>query len=386
MKRTLPRMILGLCAALGAGAPVSAQLPQPDMDGSAQAPLVAPSPSLVFPVIEHDFGQIFENGPVEFSFPFTNKGDGKLVITKAKGSCGCTVPDLAKREFNAGEGSIISVRYDPHGRSGKQRQTITVESNDPDNPIIQLAISATVKQLVAVEPKLVNFAQVPKGESPSTVLTVTGLTEDFEATLATLNDERFEVKILDTIEIDVDGEKLRQSQIEVSLKESAKVGQLQDTLTIRTNDPRMPLVSVPVAGIIMGDIDVLPARLPLGLLRTAQPFSKEVRIGNRANKPFKITKVEFTQITNGVVLEHTLKPAPESPETAYMLMVTGTAPATAGVMRGEVVVYTDVKGEERVTIPIYGTFRTNTGQAGAGQPGPVQPGTGQPVTGPVGPR
>src|SRR5690606_22524075 len=48
---------------------------------------------MTFDKSEHDFGSISEGENVTYDFAFKNTGKSDLIITDAKGSCGCTVPE-----------------------------------------------------------------------------------------------------------------------------------------------------------------------------------------------------------------------------------------------------------------------------------------------------
>jgi len=58
-----------------------------------------------------DYGTINQHAEPLRILKFTNKGDEPLVITNAKGSCGCTVPTWPKEPIMPGETSEIEVRY-----------------------------------------------------------------------------------------------------------------------------------------------------------------------------------------------------------------------------------------------------------------------------------
>ena len=45
-------------------------------------------------------------------FIFTNTGKEPLIIEKAKGSCGCTVPEWPKEPIAPGESAIMKINYD----------------------------------------------------------------------------------------------------------------------------------------------------------------------------------------------------------------------------------------------------------------------------------
>lgn len=87
------------------------------------------SPEFSFDREEHDFGTLIDGEKVSYSFKFTNSGTAPLIISNAKGSCGCTVPNWPKDPISPGESGFIDVTFDSSGRSGKQTKTITLLAN-----------------------------------------------------------------------------------------------------------------------------------------------------------------------------------------------------------------------------------------------------------------
>ncbi|NQY66396.1 MAG: DUF1573 domain-containing protein [Flavobacteriales bacterium] len=100
------------------------------------APAVETTPAVVNPnaaIMEFenetlDYGTIKQNSDPYREFVFKNTGKEPLIITNAKGSCGCTIPDWPKEPINPGESSVIKVRYDTK-RIGAFTKTITISSN-----------------------------------------------------------------------------------------------------------------------------------------------------------------------------------------------------------------------------------------------------------------
>ena len=82
-----------------------------------------------FSSLEHDFGTINGDDRVETVFTFTNSGDTDLVISKAHGSCGCTVPEYPKEPIAPGEKGEIKVSFSPKGKNGMQNKTVTLTTN-----------------------------------------------------------------------------------------------------------------------------------------------------------------------------------------------------------------------------------------------------------------
>ena len=77
------------------------------------------------------------------NFTFTNNGTEPLIIKKAKGSCGCTVPTVPEGPIAPGETAEIGVKYATN-RVGSFTKTITLTTNASKRPVI-LTIKGEVK-------------------------------------------------------------------------------------------------------------------------------------------------------------------------------------------------------------------------------------------------
>jgi hypothetical protein len=86
-------------------------------------------PTLDFDKKTHDFGTIDEGDVVEHTFTFTNNGKAPLVITAARGSCGCTVPTWTKEPVAPGESGEMLVKFNSRGKRNQQNKTVTVTAN-----------------------------------------------------------------------------------------------------------------------------------------------------------------------------------------------------------------------------------------------------------------
>lgn len=86
-------------------------------------------PVMSFDKSEHDFGNIEAGTPQETTFTFTNTGNAPLIITDAKSSCGCTVPQYPKNTPIApGESGELLVNFNGSGQN-QVTKTITVTAN-----------------------------------------------------------------------------------------------------------------------------------------------------------------------------------------------------------------------------------------------------------------
>jgi hypothetical protein len=116
--------------------------PLADQFPPESAPAPAPT-SIKFEKLFHDFGKINEDDVVRTVFKFTNTGKNPLVISRAQGSCGCTVPKWPQHPIKPGESDEIGVEFNSAGKRGENDKTVTVSANTSPSNIV-LTIRATV--------------------------------------------------------------------------------------------------------------------------------------------------------------------------------------------------------------------------------------------------
>jgi hypothetical protein len=101
---------------------------------------------------EFNFGTIKSGEKVTHEFTFTNIGNQPLVIMKAEGSCGCTVPEYPKEPIQKNQKGKIKVTFDSSGKSGTQHKTVTITSNAVQESMV-LNIKGTIESAPVEKPK-----------------------------------------------------------------------------------------------------------------------------------------------------------------------------------------------------------------------------------------
>ena len=92
---------------------------------------------IVFETPEFNFGDIQENkGKVSHKFSFTNNGKESIRILTVKPSCGCTTPNWSKDEIKPGKKGFIIAEYNPKGRPGVFRKSLSIITNDNRRSLI----------------------------------------------------------------------------------------------------------------------------------------------------------------------------------------------------------------------------------------------------------
>ncbi len=105
---------------------------------------VGEGPKIEFEKEVHDFGTLKQYGDATTEFVFKNTGDAPLIITNARGSCGCTVPSWPKEPIKPGESASIKVKYDSK-RVGPINKSVTVQSNAVNEPTKILRIKGMIE-------------------------------------------------------------------------------------------------------------------------------------------------------------------------------------------------------------------------------------------------
>ncbi|MBK6611264.1 MAG: DUF1573 domain-containing protein [Sphingobacteriales bacterium] len=111
--------------------------------------------------MEHDWGNIKEGEVVNHTFKFKNTGKEPLIISSAKGSCGCTVPSFPKEPIAPGATSEIKVEFNSKGKKNQQTKTVTINANTDPNPT-----RLTIKSNVIPDPNAPAAAAAPAGGAP----------------------------------------------------------------------------------------------------------------------------------------------------------------------------------------------------------------------------
>lgn len=103
----------------------------------------ANAPKFEFEETVMQFGEISQGEKVKRMFTFTNVGKTSLIISDAKGSCGCTVPLWPRNPIAPGEEGEIEVVFNSNGKSGHVKNTVTLVANTVPNVMV-LAIEGDV--------------------------------------------------------------------------------------------------------------------------------------------------------------------------------------------------------------------------------------------------
>jgi hypothetical protein len=98
-----------------------------------------------------DYGELEQGDPGVRFFKFKNTGAAPLIISNAKGSCGCTVPSYPKEPIMPGGVSFIKVKYDTN-RKGGFTKYVTLTTNSTSESTTRLKVTGNVKAAIPPTP------------------------------------------------------------------------------------------------------------------------------------------------------------------------------------------------------------------------------------------
>lgn len=112
-----------------------------------------PTTTMTFEEQTFDFGTVTEGEKVSHTYMFTNTGNEPLVLSDAKGSCGCTVPKWPREPIAPGETGQITVEFNSKGKKGQRNQKVTITANT-NPPQSFLSLTGTVNGADGAQPSI----------------------------------------------------------------------------------------------------------------------------------------------------------------------------------------------------------------------------------------
>lgn len=197
------------------------------------------------------YGEVKPDEIVAHDFILKNSGGKNLTIESVYSSCSCIRLEIGKDVIAPGEEVILKTFFDPHGYEGKIAKSLTIKSDDPENP--EKKVSLTITVLTVPQP-IVELSQqsFELGTIHSTENLVLKFTLSNKGELDLIIDEVVTEEIfshnLSLPLILAPGEQYP-SEIYMDISH-LKVGEFRKAVRIVTNDPKNPMTFLRISGTI----------------------------------------------------------------------------------------------------------------------------------------
>lgn len=337
MKRHLKTVNLALCCVLLAAAALLAQ------GGKPKAVVVEPI---------KDVGFVVKGDTAAHEFAIRNDGDAPLELREVRAACGCTVADFDKVIAPGQTGKVrMTVNTTTFG-NGPVAKGVTVYTNDPATPTMDLTIRANIGQFIKAKPGYARYITV-RGEEKEGKIVQTLWTPDksplqivkVESPYPFLSVRFWEAKPEERLQEAADQQ---QWKIEMLLSNDAPVGALTGAVQVHTTHPKQKLVQIPVSGFVRPIIAVTPPVVDFGQIPATEPASIQLTVRNFATNAIKLTG--FSGDVQG--LDAKIEPLQEGRE--YQVRLTLKPEALKGPFNGKLTLTTDSPKLPKIEVQLKG--------------------------------
>jgi hypothetical protein len=270
-----------------------------------------PAPRIEADQPRFNLGKRWSTDPaIKHEFVIRNQGQLPLKILGVVSDCGCTAVGAKNVELEPGKTWNLSVSLEPRHLSPIVSLKVTVISNDPVTPRLDLRIAGLIQVPVKVDPHNgMFFGQIGKDDAPQKTLTLTNNTPDpMDLKLIRCDGTTFEAKI-EPVE---PGKKYRLIlKAKPPYKSGVNAGLVQLTTGLK-HAPTLeirPQAYLPPRILVTPDPLMIPQPLPDG-------GRQEVYVRNNGNTDLRVTgastplagvQTEISTLPNGKVHTITLR-------------------------------------------------------------------------------
>lgn len=300
-----------------------------------------------------NLGTIMEGDKVTAGWHLENHGDADLIISKTTSSCGCAVVKLTDKDKVVRPGGSLDLKvvFDSTRRRGPQRQSVTVESNDPTDPKLKLEFKAKVDFLYEVIPStLLNLQMLRRGECAAKTL-------DIIPGPGRSDLEILDVKLKEDAPLTCKYEPFQAKsgtgqRFLFTVKQDAALGRLKTVATIRLKvDGVERERDFPMRGQIVGDLDVHPKVVDA----TRQTSTRGKQLAPVMVRSTNRTPFEVLGTSAGPLLDVRVEPVKSGPAgTKYRFLMAIRDDAPSGPFGATLQVRTTSVDQPVISVPVFG--------------------------------
>jgi Protein of unknown function (DUF1573) len=147
-------LVVVVIALSAAGAVLTQYIPSPE-----EAPAAFPAPTneekgppplatVEGGDLTHRFGVMAQDDEGAREWVIKNAGEGDLKLTQGEHTCSCTIASLKGTEtavLKPGESTPVKLKWETRKNDGVYEKSSSINTNDPQRPVIKFAVSGTVR-------------------------------------------------------------------------------------------------------------------------------------------------------------------------------------------------------------------------------------------------
>jgi hypothetical protein len=244
----------------------------------------------MFEELSKDFGSVPRGQVLTHPFTIRNTTGQTVTISGVRVSCNvCTSAAILKGQLQPGEETAVSVRMDSGKFLGVKTVYVYVTFSEPQYDEVRLWIQANSRDDVNLSPDTLAFGPIKKGDGPSKSVSVTFYGGGVSEITEVQSDSNY-------VQAQTGAARRNGNEVTydltVKLRASTPVGNWYTDVWVKTNNPSMPRVRVPLTVQIEPPLTVNFTTVSLGEVKVGATAERKLVV--RGDRPFKITAVKGT--------------------------------------------------------------------------------------------
>jgi hypothetical protein len=307
------------------------------------------TPKIQFDKTTFDFGKTSLVHQVAGTFIFTNVGDTVLTLEKPTTSCGCTVANLKTNALQPGERGELAFTLNVGPNRANLQKHITVTSNDPKNPKVDLTVLAEYIPIFDLVPPSFYIDNFRLGSSTNLSVSV-NRTDGKKLVISKLEPSKPWI----LAKFDAEKTNEQSGQISISVTPDGDPRRFYENVRVFTGDEKEQPFLVSVQGRLVGDVSftpesmywmIGPQSLENGKIREGYAIQRLIVSATAPGKTVTVTNLVCS--LKEIKLE--LKSLEKGRSYEVMAKLTD-APSSS--MTGTITFETDVPKQAKVTVPL----------------------------------
>lgn len=252
---------------------------------------------------------------------------------------------VTAKEIPPGGVGEVKATFSSKGYQGTVKKSLTVETNDPDNPKVSLSILGEVIAEVMVTPRHVNFRNVSKDAPPKPIRLEVRVREGKGLKIQDVSADNPAIVLKEEKRTE------NEATYAVSLAEKVPTGRLSGKILVTTNSKKSPKTEVPFYAFVEGRVKFSPQLVSFGVIRPGEPSSRDITLRGTGDAAFSVDRVKAT--TDAITSEI----LPEKEGEVYRLRVTyDPGEKTQGRVSERLTIFVGGEEEEVLEVPVYGNI------------------------------
>jgi len=220
-------------------------------------------------------------------------------------------------------------------------------TNDPAARKLRLEVSATVEVVLAINPVTIVFPAFASssGSLQPRYARLTG-SQSSTVDIAAFECANKRIKV-EFNRSGFDNDATR--QVKISVEPGMPVGRFRERVTVKTDSEKAGVLTLFVMGEVLGAVSVSPRHLPLGTIRPGTTVTRHITLrSTHEDITFKVLQVSSTVEGLDTELTETV------PGKEYLIAVSAAEGLDRPVIRGEILITTDVPNQQTITVRVFG--------------------------------